>query len=64
MDDSNFKCVRCLGIVRPVDGRHHQKSFLVVGDELKVVAWFYYLRNVLSAGGDCELAKRTWVKHD
>ena len=63
MDDSNFKCVRCLGYASPVDGRH-QKSFLVVGDELKVVAWFCYLRNVLSAGGDCELAKRTWVKYD
>ena len=28
----------------------------MVGDELKVVAWFCYLRNVSSAGGDCELA--------
>ena len=33
----------------------------MVGDELEVAAWFCYLNNVLSAGGDCKLATRTRV---
>ena len=43
MDDSNFKCARCLGHARPVDGRYE-----VAGDELKAEARFCYI----SAGGD------------
>ena len=55
VEDPNFKCARCLGHARPVDGRQ-QKSVQVGEDELEVVAWFCYLGDALSAGGGCDLA--------
>ena len=61
VDDPNFKCARCLGHARPVDGRQ-QKSVQVGEDELEVVAWFCYLGDALSAGGGCDLATRIRVK--
>ena len=53
--DPNFKCKRCLGVARPVDGRPINEV-LVGDDKLEVVASFCYLGDTLSAGGSCDLA--------
>ena len=64
--DLNFECARCLGTVRPVDGRLVKE--VMIGDEkLEVVPEFCYLGDMLSAGGGCELdsiarCKRAWAK--
>ena len=64
--DLNFRCVRCLGTTRPVDGRLVKE--VMIGDEkLEVVPEFCYLGDILSAGGGCELASITrcncaWAK--
>ena len=64
--DLNFRCARCLGTARPVDGRLVKE--MMIGDEkLEVVPEFCYLGDMLSAGGGCELASITrckcaWVK--
>ena len=48
--DLNFRCARCLGTVRPVDGRLVKE--VMIGDEkLEVVPEFCYLGDILSAGG-------------
>ena len=53
--DLNFRCARCLGTARPVDGRLVKE--VMIGDEkLEVVPEFCYLGDMLSAGGGCELA--------
>ena len=59
--DPNFRCARCLGTARPIDGRL-QKDVQVGPDKLEVVASFCYLGDMLSAAGGCELATITRVK--
>ena len=61
VDDPNFRCARCLGLARPLDGRP-QTSVQVGTDQLEVVASFCYLGDMLSAAGGCELATKTRVK--
>ena len=61
VDDPNFRCVRCLGLARPLDGRP-QTSVQVGTDQLEVLASFCYLGDMLSAAGGCELATKTRVK--
>ena len=53
--DIKFRCARCLGTARPVDGRLVKE--VVIGDEKleKVVPEFCYLGDMLSTGGRCEL---------
>ena len=59
--DLNFRCARCLGTARPVDGRLLKE--VMIGDEiLEVVPEFCYLGDMLSAGGGCELASITRSK--
>ena len=59
-DDSplDFKCKRCCGEARPIDGRP-MSGVDVGGEALEVVASFCYLGDNLSAGGGCELATIT-----
>ena len=53
--DLDFRCARCLGTARFVDGRLAKE--VMIGDEkLLVVPKFCYLEDMLSAGGGCELA--------
>ena len=64
--DSSYKCPRCQGTARPIDGRPIQEA-KIGEDTLEVVAEFCYLGDMLSAGGDCELAaikrcKAAWGK--
>ena len=59
--DLNFRCARCLGTARPVDGRLVKE--VMIGDEkLEVASEFCYLGDMLSAGGGCELASITRCK--
>ena len=59
--DLNFRCARCLGTARPVDGRLVKE--VMIGDEkLEVVSEFCYLGDMLSAGGRCEFASRARCK--
>ena len=59
--DPHYKCPRCLGTARPIDGRPLKE--VKVGDEtLEVVPDFCYLGDSLSSGGGCELAAITRCK--
>ena len=60
-EDPDFKCRRCQGTARPVDGRP-QSEVQVGSDKLEVVASFCYLGDMLSAAGGCDLATTTRVK--
>ena len=59
--DPDYRCTRCQGIARPLDGRP-QKEVQVGPDKLEVVASFFYLGDMLSAAGGCELSTTTRVK--
>ena len=59
--ESEFTCARCLGTARAID--EIQSLEVEVGNEkLEVVPEFYYLGDMLSAGGGCELAAITRCK--
>ena len=57
----DYRCARCMGNARPIDGRP-QNEVQVQPDKLEVVASFCYLGDMLSAGGGCEIAVTTRVK--
>ena len=57
----DYRCARCMGNARPIDGRP-QNEVQVGPDKLEVVASFCYLGDMLSAGGGCEMAVNTRVK--
>ena len=61
--DPDYRCTRCQGTARPLDGRP-QKEVQVGPDKLEVVASFsyMYLGDMLSAAGGCELSTTTRVK--
>ena len=53
--DSYYKCKRCKGICRPVDGRP-ENHVTLEGSKLDAVESFHYLGGGLCPGGGCELA--------
>ena len=57
----DYRCARCMGNARPIDGRP-QNEVQVGPDKLEVVASFCYLGDMLSAGGGCEITVTTHVK--
>ena len=59
--DPDYRCTRCQGTARPLDGRP-QKEVRVRPDKLEVVASFCYLGDMFSAEGGCELSTTTRVK--
>ena len=59
--DPDYRCARCQGTARPLDGRP-QKEVQVGPDKLEVVASFCYLGDMLSAAGGYELSTTTRVK--
>ena len=59
--DPDFRCTRCQGTARPLDGRP-QKEVQAGPDKLEVVASFFYLGDMLSAADGCELSTTTRVK--
>ena len=60
-EDPDYRCTRCKGTARPLDGRP-QREAQVGPDKLEVVASFCYLGDMLSAAGGCELSTTTRVK--
>ena len=60
-EDPDYRCTRCKGTARPLDGRS-QREVQVGPDKLEVVASFCYLGDMLSAAGGCKLSKTTRVK--
>ena len=60
-EDPDYRCTRCQGTARPLDGRP-QREVQVGPDKLDVVASFCYLGDMLSAAGGCELSTTTRVK--
>ena len=59
--DPDFRCARCLGKARPIDGRL-VKEVQVDDETVEAVPEFCYLGDMLSAGGGCELAAFTRCK--
>ena len=59
--DPDYRCTRCQGTARPLDGRP-QKEVQVGPDKLQVVVSFCYFGDMLSAAGGCELSTTTRVK--
>ena len=59
--DPDYRCTWCEGTARPLDGRP-QKEAQVRPDKLEVVASFWYLGDMFSAAGGCELSTTTRVK--
>ena len=60
--DPDYRCTRCQGTARPLDGRP-QKEVQVGPDKLEVVASFCYLGDMLSVAGSCELNHNTCENH-
>ena len=61
VEDPTYRCARCLGVARAIDGRP-MESVMVGDDSLEVVDSFCYLGDMLCAGGGCSLAVTTRVK--
>ena len=59
--DPDYRCTRCQGTARPLDGTP-QKEVQVGPDKLEVVASFCYLGDMPSAAGGSELSTTTRVK--
>ena len=59
--DPDYRCIRCQGTARPLDGRP-QREVQVGSDKLVAAASFCYLGDMLSAVGGCELSTTTRVK--
>ena len=59
--DPDFRCARCLGQARPINGRL-VKEVQVEDENVEAVPEFCYLGDMLSAGGGCELAAVTRCK--
>ena len=57
----DYRCARCMGNARPIDGRP-QSEVQVGHDKLEVVASFCFLGDMLSAGGGCEMGVTSRVK--
>ena len=60
-EDPDYKCTRCQGTARPLQGRP-QREVRVGSDKLEVVASFCHLGDMLSAADGCELSTTTRVK--
>ena len=60
-EDPDYRCTRCQGTARRLDGRP-QREVQVGHDKLEVVASFCYLGDMLSAASGCELSTTKRVK--
>ena len=57
-----YRCSRCKGTARPIDGRPHNEWLLVQDKKLDVVDSFCYLGDTIGAGGDCDLSVITRIR--
>ena len=51
-----YRCSRCGGVARPIDGRPNTKWTLNGDSELDMVDHFCYLGDTIGAGGGCDLS--------
>ena len=66
VEDENFRCNRCCGLARPIDGRPCD-SITLGEHNLEIVDTFCYLGDTISAGGGCKhgaiaRARSAWGK--
>ena len=54
IEDESFRCDRCLGLARPIDGRPCD-SIMLKEHTVEVVDSFCYLGDTIGAGGGCTL---------
>ena len=59
--DPDYRCTQCQGTACRLDGRP-QREVQVGPDKLEVVASFYYIGDMLSLAGGCELSTTMRVK--
>ena len=60
-EDPDYRCTWCEGTACSLDGRP-QREVQVGPDKLEVVASFFYLGDMLSAAGGCELLTTSGLK--
>ena len=58
----DYRCSRCKGTARPIDGRHHNEWLLMQDKKLDVVDSFCYLGDTIGAGGGCDLSVITRIR--
>ena len=58
----DYRCSRCKGTARPIDGRPHNEWLLVQDKKLDVVDSFCYLGDTIGAGGGCDLSVITRIR--
>ena len=54
--NEDFRCRRCEGKARPIDGRPQKTWNLTPEEEIEVVDSFCYLGDTIGAGGGCDLS--------
>ena len=58
----DYRCSRCKGTARPIDGRPHNEWLLMQDKKLDVVDSFCYLGDTIGAGGGCVLSVITRIR--
>ena len=58
----DYRCSRCKGTARPIDGRPHNEWLLMQDKKLDVVDSFCYLGDTTGAGGGCDLSVITRIR--
>ena len=58
----DYRCSRCKGTARPIDGRPHNEWLLVQDKKLDVVDSFCYLGDTICAGGGCDSSVITRIR--
>ena len=58
----DYRCSRCKGTARPIDGRPHNEWLLMQDKKLDVVDSFCYLGDTIGAGGGCDLSVITRIR--
>ena len=57
----DYRCSRCKGTARPIDGRPHNEWLLMQDKKLDVVDSFCYLGDTIGAGSGCDLSVITRI---
>ena len=58
----DYRCSRCKGTARPIDGRPHNEWLLMQDKKLDVLDSFCYLGDTIGAGGGCDSSVITRIR--
>ena len=58
----DYRCSRCKGTARPIDGRPHNEWLLMQDKKVDVVDSFCHLGDTIGAGGGCDLSVITRIR--